>query len=108
MHRQVGNHELMCNMLNVLSVIHLDRGDIPGAQQMLDSCYTLAKHCGDIVAVLGSFSTMEKLYKSNQMQDKLGAVQSLRKMEKKILLQNTQKAIDSDMHGLIEHWDLGM
>lgn len=106
-HKQVGNHELMCHMLNTLSMIHLDRGDVHGAQQMLDSCYVMAKHSGDIVAILGSLSAMEKLCMGEHMQEKVSGIQACSKLQQGVFQQNVHEAIDSGVHGVIENWDLG-
>lgn len=54
----IKNNELMYQILNKLSLVHLDHGDIINAQQMGISSYTLSKSANDICGLIGSLKVI--------------------------------------------------
>ena len=106
-HTGIGNHQLVCQLLNYMSVFQLESGDIDGAQQMQVSSFTLSKNAHDLPTQIGALSAMEGMYSKRCQDDKLnGTVAYREKKEAQILLAVQKATSDNSQQRFIADWQV--
>eukprot|EP00803_Ostreobium_quekettii_P002912 evm.model.scf_401.8 EVM.evm.TU.scf_401.8 scf_401:42858-46539(+) len=106
-HHGVGNHQLVCQLLNHMSAFQLEIGDIDGAQQMQISSLTLAKNSHDLPSQIGALAAMEDMYRKRRQEDKMKATIEYRQKKEKQLKEAVQKAAaNNSQHLMIAGWNV--
>ena len=95
-HTGIGNHQLVCQLLNYMSMFQLEGGDIDGAQQMQISSFTLAKNAHDLPSQIGALSAMEHMYSKRCQDDRVNGTIAYREKKEAQLLAAVQQATKSD------------
>ncbi|KAK9828312.1 hypothetical protein WJX74_008420 [Apatococcus lobatus] len=61
-HGELGDHQMVSQVLNALAPVHLGRGDVEGATSMLTSSFTLAHDMKDLPSQIASLQCMDALH----------------------------------------------
>jgi hypothetical protein len=61
-HGRLVNHQAVTQVLVALAPLQMDANDMPGAEQMLTSGFTLAKGTGDVATQVGALEALQHMY----------------------------------------------